>query len=137
MKLRTLLVSATMLAAVVGATLSVTPEVEAQAAPKVPTTTRLSVGKNPLQEGQAATFTATVAPVARVESSPAGDVEFLDGPTVIGTATLEQGDNGLTATLSISTLAVGPHPISARYVGNEGFGASTSQPTLQFVTAKP
>ena len=56
---------------------------------------------------------------------PTGTVTFLDGITTIGSAPLDA--SGL-AQLSITTLAVGPHSISASYSGDAANAASLSTP---------
>jgi len=97
---------------------------------KSATTTTLVSSKNPSLAGEDVTFTATVAsPV----SGFGGQVEFFDGTTSLGKATLSGG----TATLSISKLAQGGHPITAEYEGNPNFAASTSAALTQTVNAAP
>ncbi|HUA97161.1 MAG TPA: Ig-like domain repeat protein [Terracidiphilus sp.] len=85
------------------------------------TTIALTSSPNSSIFGQAVTFTATVT---NSTAAPAGSVTFVDGTTVIGTATLIPG-GGLssTATLTTSSLAVGTHPITVTYVA-----ASTGAP---------
>jgi hypothetical protein len=71
----------------------------------------LASSVDPSTFGQTVTFTATVtAPGA----TPTGTVTFLDGTATIGTGTLNSTG---VATLAISTLAVGSHPITASYAG--------------------
>jgi hypothetical protein len=48
---------------------------------------------------------------------PTGSVNFLDGTTLLGTGTISNG----VATLTITTLAVGTHAISALYSGDINF----------------
>src|SRR2546430_1756972 len=72
-----------------------------------PTTTSLSSTPNPSVIGQAVTLTATVSPVPPAVGTPTGTVTFNDGTTSLGTATPVNG----TASLTISTLAVGSHPL--------------------------
>lgn len=54
---------------------------------------------------------------------PTGDIAFLDGNTVLGSAPL---DGGGIAVLRINTLAAGAHALTAFYAGDGKFGASTS-----------
>ena len=61
--------------------------------------------------------------------TPSGNVQFREGNTVLGTAPVT---NGL-ATISISTLTVGPHGITAQYLGNGTFAPSVSSPVVQTV----
>ena len=79
--------------------------------------------------GTAVTFTATVSPAAP------GPVVFNDGATTLGSGTLAAGV--ATFTTSATTLAVGSHSITANYGGSGSFTASTSDPSIYTVTAKP
>jgi hypothetical protein len=54
---------------------------------------------------------------------PTGTVTFKDGTITLGTATL---DNTGTATFTTTALAIGSHPISAVYAGDNNFNGSTS-----------
>ena len=65
-------------------------------------------------------FTAKVSSAVK---TPVGSVSFLDGNASLGTATL---DNTGTATLTLATLGVGAHSITAVYAGNADFVGSTS-----------
>ena len=88
---------------------------------KTNTTTSLASSVSPSVFGQSVTFTATVNVTAPGAGTPTGSVEFFDGATSLGTVALSGG----TATLSISTLAVGPHTISATYGGDANFNTSS------------
>jgi hypothetical protein len=67
----------------------------------------------------AVVFTANVSsPVI----SPTGSVTFFDGTTSLGPATVTAG----TAALSISSLGVGPHSITATYSGDSNFNTLTT-----------
>jgi hypothetical protein len=70
-------------------------------------------------------LTATVVQSGTTGSGGAftGMVTFSDGATVLGTAGVSAGG---VATLSVSTLNVGPHSLSASYGGNANYVASTS-----------
>jgi large repetitive protein len=59
--------------------------------------------------------------------TPGGSVTFLDGSNVIGTATLTASG---TAILSISTLTLGQHSLTANYTGDANDAASTSAPVV-------
>jgi len=73
---------------------------------------------NPSYFGQPVTFTATVAAsVKDTVSCPTGKVRFKDGLTVLATRRLHQG----VAALTISTLSVGVHNITASYLGDQHF----------------
>jgi hypothetical protein len=87
----------------------------------------LSIG----QAKGAVTLTATpgtaiagtpVALNAAVVTGATGTVTFYDGTLVLGTAAI----NGTTATLTVSNLAVGSHPVTATYNGDMNFTAAVS-----------
>ena len=91
------------------------------------TTTTISSSANPSSYGQSLTLTATVSSAT---GTPTGTVSFQDGATAIGTATL----TGTTASLTISTLTVGTHSITAVYSGDSSFASSSSSNLSQSVT---
>src|SRR5256712_2974204 len=96
------------------------------------TTTSLTSSPNPSTVGQTVTLSATVSPVAPATGVPTGTVAFKDGATTIGTATL--GATG-SASIAISTLATGSHPLTAVYSGSLDFLTSTSAVVTQTVNA--
>jgi hypothetical protein len=71
--------------------------------------------------GQPVTFTATVNSDSGTPDS--GTVTFMDGTTVLGSTTLN-GSN--VAMLSVSTLPLGLHTITANYGGNSDYAAGTT-----------
>ena len=73
------------------------------------TTTTVSADLPTSTYGQTVRLTAAVAP-----SPTGGTVQFLDGGTALGTATVQSG----AASLSVSTLSVGTHSITAVYSGD-------------------
>ena len=73
------------------------------------TSLALTTGSTPAAAGASLTFTATVS-----GSSPSGNVNFYDGVTFISTRAL----SGTSAAFTTTSLALGTHPITARYVGN-------------------
>lgn len=73
--------------------------------------------------GQAVTFTATVSGMS---GTPTGSVAFLDGTTVLGTATLSLVGGQAQATFTISTLGLGIHDILAVYSGDGTYAANAS-----------
>lgn len=83
---------------------------------------------------QPVTFTVVVTPVNSGQAAPAGVVTFLDAGNAIGTATLDATG---TATLTVSSLAVGSHNIIANYSGNGTYAATSSQTLVETVTANP
>lgn len=86
-----------------------------------PTTIALRSSANPSAYGEQVTFTAVVDSDAGV--LPDGEtVRFMDGTTVLGTATLKDG----SARFTTSTMESGSHSITAVYGGDSDFAPSTS-----------
>ena len=94
------------------------------------TTVALTTGTSPSVFGQSLMFTATVAAVAPGAGTPTGTVTFKDGASPIGTGTLNGSGQ---ATLTTTTLAVGPHSITAVYGADTNFTGSTSSTLSQTV----
>ena len=82
-------------------------------------TTLLTVSPNPVREDKLATYQATVSGAG---GTPTGTVTFLDGATVIGTATLSLGKGTLTRKPGREGL----HSITAVYGGSATVAGSTS-----------
>ena len=95
-----------------------------------PTQTLLSSNVNPSYFGQAVTFTAPVSTTGAFVSIPTGTVTFYDGNTPIGSGTVDGTGN---AYLTLSTLAVGTHSITASYAGGSAYKASVSPVYTQVV----
>ncbi len=85
----------------------------------VPTNISISTSPNPSTYGQGITVTAAVSSES---GTPTGSVIFLQGPTVLGTATLVNG----SASLPVSGLPPGSLSIAAGYQGSGDFGYSTT-----------
>ena len=101
--------------------------INALVAAGVPTTTALGASATSPVYGQQVTLTATVAVISPSTGTPSGGtVTFMDGSTVLGTATLGAG----TATLTTTALAVGPHSLSAVYSGTGAAFAGSSTATV-------
>jgi len=97
-----------------------------------PSTITVVSSLNPSTYGVSVKFTATITSTA---TSPAtGTVTFLDNGVSIGTGTLS-GNPGV-ATFTTSTLAVGTHPITVTYAGDNFNGASSSAAALPQVVSK-
>jgi hypothetical protein len=92
------------------------------------TTTTVSPNINPTALGQSVIFTAVVQPSAG-GGMATGSVTFLDGATSLGTAAVSNN----AAQLSLSSLSVGSHSITAKYSGDGNFTASTSAAITQTV----
>ena len=88
------------------------------------TTASVTSSVNPSFESQAVIFTATLSP-----ASATGTVTFLDGATVLGTGPVSGG----IATLTVTTLSAGSHPITASYGGDPNHSGSTSSVLTQVV----
>ncbi len=81
--------------------------------------------------GQPVTLTATLEPPAPAGAPAAtGSVQFLEGAAIIGTATL----TSRTATLTVSNLGAGAHPISAIYSGDANWYGTHSSPLTVMVS---
>jgi hypothetical protein len=102
----------------------------AQQVNQASTATTLSSGVNPSVFGQTITFTATVQPPAGTTAT--GTVTFLDGSTSLGSTTLA----GNSAQLTVSSLTVGTHSITALYAGNANLLPSTSVALSQTVNGE-
>ncbi len=106
--------------------LVITPATNAAA-----TAIMISSSANPAPAGQTLTLTANVVTTTQSTLIPTGTVTFIDGNTVLGTATLNP--SGL-ATFTTSTLAAGTHGISASYAGNAAAAPSLSSVFLEVIT---
>jgi uncharacterized delta-60 repeat protein len=82
---------------------------------------------NPSTFGSTVTFTATLP----LDAS--GTVNFLDGASLIGSASVTSG----SASLSTSALAAGAHNISAAFQGDANYLAATSPVIVQTVNKAP
>jgi len=91
------------------------------------TSTLLSSFSPSVTVGSPVTLTATVTSNG---GTPSGTVSFNDGPTALGNVTLVGG----SASLNTSSLATGPHLITASYSGSQNFTSSVSLTFTQNVT---
>lgn len=106
------------------------------------TTTAVVSSLNPSLFGDSVRFTATVTPIGSPESvaapsiavTPTGTVQFKDGLGNLGPPITLSGPSVIFTT---SGLAVGNHPITAVYSGDNNFPGSTSPILVQVVTAPP
>lgn len=101
--------------------------------PLLGTKTTLSASPNPAVFGQQVLLTATVAPSSG-SGSPSGSVAFYNGTTELGTAALGGGTPD-TATMTVSSLAVGGHSLTADYLGDGDvtYASSNSAPQSETV----
>jgi sugar lactone lactonase YvrE len=86
----------------------------------------LTASINPVFTSNPVTFTATLT---STYGTPTGTVNFLDGSTQIGSATLSSG----VAAFTTSALTVGPHSITAVYGGDANFTSVTSSALTETV----
>ena len=96
------------------------------AIPAAPTATTLTVSPTgEIVRGKQVTLTATVTPVA------AGTIEFRDGTTVLGTASVSASGQ---ASLTVNSLAVGGHSLRAVFVPSDATEFVSSQSAAASVT---
>jgi Bacterial Ig-like domain (group 3) len=93
-----------------------------------PTITALAASPNPVTAGQALTLTATVTST----TTPSGTVNFYNGSTLLGSATLNGSGVG---TFSTSSLSAGTYSLTAQYQGSSNFFSSTSSAASVTVNA--
>ena len=96
------------------------------------TVIELTALPNPSSFGQQVTFTAAVSVAWPGAGTPTGEVVFKDGDITLGTSVVASG----VASLSISSLEVGTHTISAAYEGNSNFVGSTSDALTQTILTR-
>jgi hypothetical protein len=96
---------------------------------KASTSVGLSSNTNPSVWGQAVTLTAAVSVTSPGAGAPTGTVTFSDGATVLGTGNVSGG----IASVTVSTLSVASHSLTAAYGGDASFNASTSPALAQQV----
>lgn len=106
----------------------------AQSVGPVATVTGVESSASPAVYGDAVTLTAVVRDAVPTPGSPTGTVTFHSGGEVLGTADLESVDGRSQASLEISGLGAGNHPVTATYSGDANRASSTSAPFTQVVT---
>jgi hypothetical protein len=99
---------------------------------KAPTTTTLVVDPSSVRTGSSARLTATVGSATDVV--PTGTVAFYRGTQHLGDAVLTAAG---TATLPVTTTGAGSGQITARFLGDPNFLASTSAAVTLTVTVVP
>lgn len=99
-------------------------------------TTSITSSANPSTFGQNVTIHVTVAGRGGV-NVPTGDVALYRNGSLVSTTTLTPGDTNATASFTLSNLALGSHTIRVDYLGNGGFGASSSANLNQEVLRPP
>jgi hypothetical protein len=81
--------------------------------------------------GQPVTLTARVSSASGAPGTPSGNVTFYDTGFVLGTAALDATG---TAELTVNTLAMGGHTLSATYDGDIAFLPATSPSVSHLIT---
>jgi hypothetical protein len=81
------------------------------------------------------TFTAVIGVLLPGTGLPTGTVTLREGNTVLGTAEIQIVGGRAQATLTLSTLSVGRHLLSAWYGGDGRYLASRSLVLVELVTA--
>jgi hypothetical protein len=96
----------------------------------------LSVSPGSSAYGQLTGLTATSGNPGAGVPPPGGNVTFLDGGSSVGVAPLlpRGGFVSSQATLNLSTLSVGSHPITASYAGDNNYASGTFGPAMQTVS---
>jgi hypothetical protein len=94
------------------------------------TVTILSSSANPSVYGQVVKFSAAVTPAGGGGGIPSGTLMFNDGNSLLGTVSL---DNAGKAAISVGSLGIGSHSITASYSGSTGYLASASGAFSQIV----
>lgn len=97
----------------------VTSAAVSQVVNKVAPSIALTASASPVMLQSSITFTASVSSSL---GTPTGSVSFFDGSALLGTATLASG----AAAFTTSSLAPGPHSITAVYGGDSTFASVTS-----------
>jgi hypothetical protein len=93
------------------------------------TIVRIESSSDPSKFSQSIKFTAMVAASIPGAATPTGTVAFKDGETMLGRGTLASGETSLT----ISSLGVGQHRITAFYFGDSTLNSNQSLVLTQTV----
>ena len=91
------------------------------------TNVTLATSATTLYVGDSLTLTATVTPATDIDgtaTAPTGTVQFYDGTSLLGASPL----SGNTAVLKTTSVATGPHNITATYVSDDGLFTGSSSP---------
>ena len=115
-----------------GSVLASTSTAQTVSVGQATSTTSLRISAANITAAQSETLTATVTGLA----SPAitGNVTFFDGTTSLGTGNLTVTGGTGTASLTVPSLIVGSHSITAHYNGDTNYAASSSGAEIVTVT---
>lgn len=92
---------------------------------KIGTWLELDSDSDEISRGDSVTLTATLSTDDDGDATPGGTVSFYAGSKLLGQASL--GDDG-TASLDVSTLAVGDTDVTAKYSGDATYDVSNADP---------
>jgi hypothetical protein len=104
--------------------------IEMTGLPTIATTTAVTSDTNPADPGHLITYTATVTGAS---GTPAGTVTFYNGAIPLGSSAL---DGSRVATISTSSLSIGPHDITATYASSATYLGSTSSILVQTIRSQ-
>ena len=99
---------------------------------QIATVTTVATDANPLNAKATLHLSATVAlaPGATADGPLSGKISFFDGANQLGSVAVNAAGS---ATLAVSTLSVGTHPITAAFTGSTNYAVSTSPVVNQTV----
>jgi uncharacterized repeat protein (TIGR03803 family) len=97
---------------------------------KAPSVSTVQLSTATIVAGSAETVTVTVSSTGA--GTPTGTINFLDGTTALGSATLNNGQ----ASFTTSALALGVHTLNANYSGDTNFSSSNGSSSVT-VNAAP
>lgn len=95
------------------------------------TTVQMQSSSSPVPVGQTVTLSATVAAATPTSGVPTGAVKFLDGTTVLGSGSLQNGVATLAVAFNVATV----HTLTASYGGLTGAFTGTVSPVYQQLVA--
>src|SRR5581483_8713317 len=103
----------------------------AQTVNKNSSATSLTANPSSAAFGESIAFTAIVSAPAGAVGTPTGNVTFSDGSTVVGTTSLDANGKG---NVTLNSLSVGTHSITASYTGDSNFSGSTSATVSEVIS---
>ncbi|HEU5001333.1 MAG TPA: Ig-like domain repeat protein [Actinomycetota bacterium] len=106
-----------------------------QAVNRAGTVITVGTAPDPSLVGEGVTFSATVTVTAPGAGTPTGAVRFAVDGADVGSPVAVNG--GLATLPGLTSLTLGSHSVTATYLGDPGFLASTSAPVTQVVNGFP
>lgn len=106
---------------------------------RIATSAAVVSSANPADAGATVKFTVTITAASSTSPNVAvtGSVSLMDGATVVGTGTLSALGTGpatASAAVSVSSLAIGSHAITAVYAGDPNYTGSTSSAVSEVIS---